>query len=157
MTMTRIAESVEVNAPTEEVFAFASDWRYWEKWWVGVSGFKPTTEVTRGNGTRYAYKAWMAGLTVDLETEIQDFIENVGWRGRVTRGMPHKTQWVFEAKGNSTRLTYILEYNFPIPVLGALLDILIVQPGWRRRLKKSLHNLKLHLEGRGESHALSAA
>ncbi len=54
MMMTRIAESVEINAPVEEVFVFASDWRYWEKWWLGVSDFKPTTDVTRGNGTRYA-------------------------------------------------------------------------------------------------------
>jgi len=153
MTMTRIAESVEVNAPVEEVFAFASDWRYWEKWWLGVSGFKPTTEVTRGNGTRYAYKAWVAGVTVDLETEIQDFVENVGWRGTVTKGLPHRTQWVFEAKGDTTRLAYILEYSLPIPVLGSLLDFLLMQPGWRRLLKRSLRNLKLHFEERGGSRA----
>jgi uncharacterized membrane protein len=151
--MTRIAESVEVNAPLEEVFAYASDWRYWEKWWLGVSRFQPTTEVTRGNGTRYAYKAWIAGLTVGLETEIQDFVENVGWRGTVTKGLPHRTQWVFEAKGDTTRLTYILEYSLPIPLLGRLLDVLLMRPGWRRRLKRSLENLKLYFEKRGSARA----
>lgn len=156
MTMTRIAESVEVNAPVEKVFAFASDWRYWEKWWLGVSDFKPTTEVTGGNGTRYAYKAWAAGLTVHLETEIRDFVENVGWRGVVTKGLPHTTQWVFEAKGGTTRLTYILEYSLPIPLLGVLLDFLLMQPGWRRRLKRSLRNLKLHFEERGGLRAAGA-
>jgi uncharacterized membrane protein len=151
--MTRIAESVEVNAPVGEVFAFASDWRYWEKWWLAVSDFRPTTEVTRGNGTRYAYKAWVAGLTVDLEAEIQDFVENVGWRAMGTKGIPHRTQWVFEAKGDTTRLTYILEYSLPIPVLGVLLDFLLMRPGWRRLLKKSLRNLKLRFQERGGSRA----
>jgi hypothetical protein len=146
MTMTRIAQSVEVNAPVEAVFAFASDWRYWEKWWLGVSGFKPATEVTRGNGARYAYKAWVAGLSIEIETEIQDFVENVGWRGTVTKGLPHRAQWVFEAKDDTTRFTYILEYSLRIPVLGALLDSLLVQPGWRRLLKRSLRNLQLHFE-----------
>ncbi len=153
MTMTRIAESVEVNAPVEEVFAFASDWRYWEKWWLSVSDFRPTTEVTRGNGTRYAYKAWVAGLTVDLEAEIRDFVENVGWRATGSKGIPHRTQWVFEAHGDTTRLTYILEYSLPIPLLGPLLDILLMRPGWRRRLQKSLQNLKLHFEERDSTQA----
>jgi hypothetical protein len=98
MGMTRIAESAEVRAPVAEVFEFASDWRRWEEWWLGVSDFQPATEVTRGNGTRYAYKAWVAGVSVHLETEIQDFVENAGWRGVATKGLAHQTQWVFEAK-----------------------------------------------------------
>ena len=146
MSMTRVEASVEVNAPLEEVFAFASDWRRWDDWWEGVSGFHPTTEITRGNGTRYAYKAWIAGLPLNVETEIHDFVENVGWRGMVTRGVPHRTQWVFEAKGDATRLTYILEYSLPVPVLGPLADSLLMRPGWRRRLETSLRNLKIHLE-----------
>jgi uncharacterized membrane protein len=145
MAMTKIEASVEIPAPIGEVFAYASDWRYWEDWWEGVSSFKPTTERTRGTGTRYAYKAWVAGLTVNLETEIHDFVENVGWRGVVTKGMPHRTQWVFEAKGAATRLTYILEYSLPVP----LLDSLLMKPGWGRRLERSLQNLKLYFQRKG--------
>jgi uncharacterized membrane protein len=148
MTMTRVEASVDVLALIEKVFAYASDYRRWEDWWIGVSSFTPTTELTRGNGTRYAYKAWVAGLKLNLETEIHDFKENVGWTGIVTKGIPHRTQWVFEAKGDTTRLTYILEYNLPVPLLGALLDNLLMKPGWHRRLERSLQNLKLHFEGR---------
>jgi uncharacterized membrane protein len=151
MAMTRIEASVDIAAPIEEVFAYASDWRVWEDWWEGVSSFKPTTERTRGTGTRYAYKAWVAGLKVNLETEIHDFVENVGWRGVVTKGMPHRTRWLFEAKGYTTRLTYILEYSLPVPLLGTMLDSLLMRPGWRRRLERSLQNLKLHFEGHGSS------
>lgn len=102
--MKRIEASVEINAPVAEVFAFASDWQRWE----GVSKFRPTTQVTRGNGTRYAYKCWVAGMTLDLETEIHEFVENVGWRGRGVdmKRRPHRTQWVFEPKGDKTR-TYL--------------------------------------------------
>ena len=64
--MRRIEASVEIQAPVADVFAFASDWQRWEDWWEGVSQFRPTTEVTRGNGTRYAYKAWIAGMTSRL-------------------------------------------------------------------------------------------
>jgi uncharacterized membrane protein len=151
MAMTRVEASVEVNAPVVEVFAYASDWRRWEEWWQGVSEFRPTTAVTRGNGTRYAYKAWVAGMTINVETEIHDFVENVGWKGVVTKGPPHRTQWVFEAKGDTTRLTYILEYRLPVPLLGPLLDSLLMRPGWQRMLEVSLKNLKSHFEGQGRS------
>ncbi len=146
MPMTKITASVEVNAPLDDVWAFASDWRHWDDWWDGVSGFRPTTEVTRGNGARYAYRTWIAGLKLNLETEIFDFVEKVGWRGVVTKGPPHRTQWVFESKGPGTRLTYTLEYSLPIPLLGALLDSLLMRPGWQHRLETSLHNLKQHFE-----------
>jgi len=146
--MTRVEASVDIQAPLAEVFAYASDWRKWEDWWEGVSDFKPTTELTRGSGTRYAYKAWIAGITLNLETEINEFAENVGWKGIVTKGPPHRTQWIFEGLGDHTRLTYILEYSLPVPVLGSLLDILFMRPGWQRRLEKSLQNLKVFFEKR---------
>ena len=64
MAVTRVESRVEIAAPVETVFAYASDWRTWDEWWVGVSGFRPTTAVTRGNGARYAYKARLAGVAV---------------------------------------------------------------------------------------------
>ncbi len=145
--MQKIEKSVEIDAPIVDVFAYASDWRRWEEWWEGVTKFRPTTQVTRGNGARYAYKAWVAGLTVNLETEIRDFEENAGWTGIATKGPPHRTQWVFEEKGQRTRLTYILEYDLSWPVLGPILDFLLMRPGWRRMLEHSLRNLKTQLEG----------
>jgi hypothetical protein len=144
--MKEIQENVEIDAPLADVFAYASDWRLWEHWWEGVAQFRPTTESMRGNGTRYAYKAWIAGMTLNLETEIHDFAENVGWRGVATKGPPHRTKWVFEAKGDKTRLTYILEYELPWPVIGPLLDALLMRPGWRRMLGQSLQNLRAHFD-----------
>lgn len=145
--MRRIEASVEIQAPVADVFAFASDWQRWEDWWEGVSQFRPTTEVTLGNGTRYAYKAWIAGMTFNLETEIHEFTKNVSWKGVATKGPPHRTQWVFEAKNDKTQLTYILEYDLPWPLLGPILDALLMRPGWQRMLEHSLRNLKTHFEG----------
>jgi hypothetical protein len=53
---------------------------------------------------------------------------------------------VFEPKGTGTRLTYVLEYSLPVPIVGRLLDSLLMRPGWQRRLENSLQNLKRHFE-----------
>jgi hypothetical protein len=146
MSMTKMSSTVEIRASLEDVWAYASDWRRWEEWWEGVSDFRPTTELCRGNGTRYRYRAWIAGVKLTLETEISEFVEKVGWRGSVTKGPPHRTQWIFEGDGPRTRLTYILEYSLPVPLLGGLLDSVIMRPGWQKRLDASLDKLKQHFE-----------
>jgi hypothetical protein len=40
--MGRVEASIDVNAPLVDVFAFASDWRHWDDWWEGASGFGAT-------------------------------------------------------------------------------------------------------------------
>jgi hypothetical protein len=150
MKLTKVEASTEIDSPISDVFAYASDWKHWEEWWVGATDFKPTTKIDRGNGARYSYKAWVAGMKLNLETESHYFKENVGWQGIVREGLPHKIQWLFEYKAGKTKLIYILEYDLPWLLIGPLLNIFIVRPGWQRRLDKSLNNLKIHFEGSQE-------
>jgi len=140
--MTRIEDSVIIHAPVRAVFAYASDWRTWSDWFEGVSDFRPTTVVTRGNGARYAYRARLMGLPANVETEIQEFAEDQGWTGVATRGLPHRTHWRFESHGQSTKFTYALEYQLPVPLLGAVLDVALMRRAWRRTIGKSLANLQ---------------
>ena len=116
----------------------------WPEWFEGVSNFRPMSEVVRGNGARYAYRARLMGVPANVETEIREFAENQGWTGVATRGLSHRTFWWFEAQGKSTRFTYALEYQLPIPLLGTVLDTLIVKREWRRIIEKSLSNLQGH-------------
>ena len=140
--MTRIEKNINITAPIDEVFAFASDYKKWGIWFEGVSEFRPTTNLINGNGARYAYKAKMMGLSVDVETELFDFVEHEGWKGRAIKGMPHTTFWIFESTNDGTRFTYALEYELKIPLLGRILDSAIMQPQWNRIISKSLENLR---------------
>ena len=142
--MTRIESHVIIDAAVEEVFEFAADWRKWSDWFEGVSEFRATGEVTRGSGARYAYRARMLGIPAKVETEIHEFVENKGWTGVATRGLPHRTQWIFEPLSDTTKFTYVLEYKLPVPVVGALLDSLFVRREWRRIIDRSLQNLRTH-------------
>ncbi len=142
--MTKIEESVIVDAPVDAVFGYASDWRRWSDWFDGLSGVRPTSEMTRGSGARYSYSVRVMGLPAIVETEIYDFVEGRGWTGVGTRGLPHRTHWLFEAQGQSTRFTYTLEYRLPVPVLGAALDALVLKREWRGILRRSLSNVRGH-------------
>ena len=147
--MTRVEDSVIVDAPVHAVFAYASDWRRWPEWFEGVSDFRPTTDATRGTGARYAYRARLMGIAARVETEVRDFVEDQGWTGIAIRGLPHRTHWRFEAQGESTRFTYTLEYQLPVPLLGSVVDTLLVRGQWRRIIGRSMSNLRRHFSHPG--------
>jgi uncharacterized protein YndB with AHSA1/START domain len=136
-----------VEAPVQEVFAYASDWRLWADWFYGFSDCTPLTEIERGNGAIYDYRMRVLGVSFRVQTEIHDFVENKGWSGVGMKGVPHKTTWIFEALGDRTRFTYVAEYSLPIPILGSIVSSLFFDPEWRRILKKSLNEFSAHFNG----------
>jgi uncharacterized membrane protein len=142
--MTKIEDSIIIDAPAAEVFAYASDWRRWPEWFEGLSDVRSTSGVSRGTGARYSYRARVLGVSVSVETELQDFVEGLGWTGAGTRGLPHRTHWRFEAQGQSTKFTYGLEYRLPPPLLGPMLDALFARREWRGIIRRSLLNVQRH-------------
>lgn len=148
--MTRIEHSVEIDAPLEEVFDYASDWQRWPEWFEGVSEFTPVTDTAAGNGARYTYTAKLMGIPAAVETEIHDFIENAGWIGVGTKGLPHQTRWVFERYNGNTRFTYTLEYRLPLSIIGVVLDYVFVRRSWENIIEKSLRNLSMRFESNPE-------
>lgn len=142
--MTKIEDSVIIDAPIEAVFAYASDWCRWPEWFEGLTDVRSTSEIVRGTGARYAYRVRVLGLPARVETELRDFEEGRGWTGVGTRGLPHRTHWRFETEGRSTRFTYGLEYRLPPALLGAVLDALLAKREWRGIIRRSLANLREH-------------
>jgi coenzyme Q-binding protein COQ10 len=140
--MARVNTSIFIEAPVEEVFQFAIDWQKWEDWFVGVSGFRMTNPKEFGNGSRFSYKTKMLGLSVKVETEINNFVLNQGWTGKATKGMPHQTHWLFEAENSGTRFSYTLEYKLPLGFLGKFIDKYVMEPQWGKIIGTSLENLE---------------
>ncbi len=76
--MIRIEHSTIIQAPVEQVFSYAADYRKWPEWYEGVSDITPTTAVTEGNNARYAYRVCVMAISAGVETEIHDFVQNRG-------------------------------------------------------------------------------
>jgi uncharacterized membrane protein len=140
--MSRVEKSIRINAPAEKVFRFAADYQNWDTFFVGVSDVRPTTEKTWGDGSRFVYKATIMGIPMPVGTEIHSFVENEGWRGKSFKGVEHRTQWIFEPTDAGTEFTFAVDYKMPLPVLGDILDKLIVKREWEGIVVGSLQNLK---------------
>jgi uncharacterized protein YndB with AHSA1/START domain len=134
--MTRIERSIIIPAPVEDVFSYAADYRTWATWFDGASDVRASAAIAQGNGARYAYRVRMMGVSASVETEVHDFVVNSGWRGVATRGVPHETSWICREVEEGTSLTYSLEYRLPVPLLGSIVESLLMRPQWERFIEK---------------------
>ncbi len=142
--MSTVSGQVLIHASPHEVFSVASDWQQWSEWFAGTSDFRAVTSQTRGNGSRYAYRARLLGIAVPVETEICDFVEGRGWRGVSRRGPRHETSWQFTPEGDGTRFVFSMEYQ--LPFIPGFIDRWLVRPAWQRLAQRSADNLKLRIE-----------
>ncbi len=144
--MQKVERTTIIEAPVQEVFSYAANWQFWTDWFAGFTDCSPITEVETGNGAIYDYKMWVLGIPFKAQTEIHNFVENKGWSGHRVKGVPHKTTWIFEDLEGRTKFSYIVEYSLPIPILGPILCLLLMNGAWRSILKKSLNNLTAHFQ-----------
>ena len=144
--MTEIKRSINIIAPVEKVFKYASDYKKWSEFFEGVSDFKPITTITRGSGSKYIYKAKALGMNVTVGTEVQQFKENEGWIGKSFKGLEHQTQWIFGKSNGNTEFTFIQRYKLPFYLGGKLIDKMFAEPAWIKIIENSLHNLKRIME-----------
>ena len=144
--MGKVGSSVEIHVPVERVIAFLEDWHNAEKWYEGIYDWKPTTEITTGNGARFSYKVKDLGWEIQYETELYDHVKNQAFKLRSIKGPKVDEHYSFEPIEGGTRVTYTMDYDVPLPVLGGLLDALVFKSLWARRVQATLQNLKRLLE-----------
>jgi len=65
--MTQVEPSVIVEAPLENVYAYASDWRNFKRYFVYVRDVRPLTEKTLGEGARLELRVRFRGLALMSE------------------------------------------------------------------------------------------
>ena len=141
-----IKKTIVINATPEEVFNFTGDWRNLPKYQTGIKNWQPTTEDTRGEGARFSYTTNELGMEFDIETEIIEVTLNEERVWKTVSGADIEAKYLFESQNGKTKTTYILDYNLPIPIIGNILDVLLVRESRELWVENMLQNLKTIIE-----------
>ena len=145
--MARIKQSVEIKAPVEKVFDFVvSEWEKEMNFFEGIYDWQSGSEGRMGNGFQISYKAKILGVETKIEMEVNDYVKNKGWVATSTTGPKTIGEWRFAPVNEGTRFTYVLDYQMPMPIIGGIIDTLLVKGTWVRFIDRSLQNLKNALE-----------
>ena len=149
--MAHIEGNVRINASVEDVFSFVADWRNVAECCEGIYDYHAIGEIAEGLGARFSYRTRspVAG-EISYVMEVADFKENRGITFKSVEGAGREERWWFvEEPGwpRGTRVVYDLRYTVPVPVIGGLVDSLLVKKQWTDQAQKSLLKIKSKVEG----------
>lgn len=142
--MAEASESIHIDRPVEEVFAYLDDPHNHAEVTPSIADVRNVRPLDNG-GKRLEYTYEMAGVGVDgeLVEQIHEGEERMVFemRGRLTG----QIELVFEERDGGTEVTYGAEYDIPGRVLSTAATPLVERYN-ERELRTTLENLKSELE-----------
>ncbi|MXR51961.1 SRPBCC family protein [Halovenus sp. WSH3] len=142
--MTAVSESIEIDRPVSEVFAYLDDPHNHATITPGITDIRNVEPLDNG-GKRLEHTYEMAGVGIDGELVEQIHEENERMRFEMRGRLTGEIDLRFEDLDGRTRVTYSAEYDIPGRVLSAAAEPVVKRYN-RRQLRKTLDNLKRELE-----------
>lgn len=137
-------DSIVINHPVEEVFAYLTDVTNWPRWNMVVGNVEQTPPGPLEKGTKLRGAAEVMGRTMQYSGEILEYDPNRKVVQKMRVGPAElQTNWLFERLGDSTRLTIRSEgkTSGPSIIAGPLMDRAV-----KKQIEESLARLKAILE-----------
>ncbi|MFC1963648.1 SRPBCC family protein [Chloroflexota bacterium] len=121
--MARVEKSTTINAPLEKVFNYIAEPTNLLEIWPSLIDVKDVYWIVTGRRARWAYK--MAGILFEGTAEDSEYKVNDRIVTETKQGIRSTIAWIFKPDADGTKVTLIVEYSVPIPVLGKLAEIII--------------------------------
>ena len=142
--MSKLERSITINAPVEKVFDYIHNQANLPKIWpslIEITDLKPLPNG--GWSNRWRYK--MAGIHLSGTSEDIEHVTNQRIVSKTKGGVNSVQTWTFQPEDGGTKATFAVEYNLPVPVLGAVAEAVIVKMN-EQEGKTILENLKAIME-----------
>lgn len=137
---------MDIERPTEEVFAYITDPSRFPEWQLDVVSARLSDGGSRGVGSRFITTRRIGFIQRTTTQETVDVDEPRTWAARTIGGpVSLLAKVAVEPRGDTTRSRVTLSFDFAGRGIGRLLAPLIRRMA-AREAPKSLQNLKRRLE-----------
>ena len=141
--MAKVERSITINAPAEKVFAYIEDPMNQLEWFPGLMEVKDVTGKAVGSRHRFTYK--MIGLRLEGESTTKEYIPNERIVTQSKGGIVSTWTWTFTPEDGRTKLSIVVEYSIPVPVLGKVAEAVALK--WTaREADMAAANIKAKME-----------
>jgi ribosome-associated toxin RatA of RatAB toxin-antitoxin module len=143
--MVKVERSILIKAPVQEVFDYVADVSSNVEMIPGMIDVRDFEDTPNHIGAHYRWTYKMAGIKFDGETKV------VGWENQkrlVTEskgGINAKWDFSFGVEASGSKLSVVVEYEVPVPVLGKLAEAVVRRQN-EKELELALSNVKAHVE-----------
>ncbi|TEU12337.1 MAG: hypothetical protein E3J25_07120 [Anaerolineales bacterium] len=143
--MVKLEKCIIINAPVEKVFAYAEDPMSNLEWLPGIVEVKDVTRTEQGVGTHFRWAYKMAGLRFEGESTFTEYVPNERIVTQSEGGIVSTWTWTYEPHDGGTKVSLVLEYTVPIPVLGKLAEAVVLKQN-ERNADQAMANIKAKVE-----------
>ena len=142
--MAKLERSITINAPVEKVFAYIENPMNELEWLPSTIEVKDVNGQGVGTHSRFAYK--IVGIRFEGESTITEHVPNKRLVTESKGGIVSTWTWTFQPHDNGTRLSVVVDYTIPIPVLGKIAEAFVLRQN-EREADLAMANIKGRLEG----------
>jgi len=142
--MTKVERSFKINAPVEKVFSYVTDPRNELEYIPSITDIRDITG--QGVGQRFGWTYKMLGIPLKGKDEVTEYVPNQRYVQKSTGGIVSTWTWTFQPEAGGTRLSLVVEYTIPVPVLGKVGERLALRQT-EREADLAMATLKDRLEG----------
>ncbi len=142
--MATIKKSININAPVEKVFEYASKPEILPEIWPSMIEVKNIKDLPNG-GHSFDWVYKMAGMRLNGSSEDIEVVPNERTVSRTSGGIESTVTWEYLPVDDGTKFTSTTEYKVPIPLLGKLAESIIVKMN-ENETEVILANLKARME-----------
>lgn len=147
--MPALAETIEIDSPPAEVFAYATDFSHFADWQGGIVSAHPQSAVPPTLGARAAVTRKVGPRKLDTVEEIIQFDPPRSWAVLGTGGPTGAiAKGTIEPLADGTRSRVTISLDFEARGVGKLLVSLVIRRQARKQLPKNARQLKHQLEQR---------
>ena len=135
-----IGEGITVNAPIEKVFSYLSDPSNLSEFWPGLVSVADVKSLQDG-GYRANWEYKMAGRLFKGTGEYTEIVPNKSLVIETTGDIRSVLTWIFSSQAGRTRVSLVIKYKIPIPLIGKLAEAIILKMN-EQELSLMMSNLR---------------
>lgn len=147
--MAKIEKVTRLKAPIGDVFAYIADFRTIKDYNPSILQVKRLSDGHAAKGDRYELSLSMFGRKLQPVLTITELRENELIATRLDAFIPASEKRIFKQEGNETDFTFTIEFSSGWPLIGSLVDIILVRLFARRQADTEVRLLEkcFNLEG----------
>ena len=123
--MAKVDKEVWIESPIENIFGYISNPSNLPEVWPSLMDIKDIKSLPNGGySCRWLYK--MLGMRFQGFAEYTQIVPNKFFVVETKGGINSTISWTVRSRENKTRVTLTIDYKVPVPVLGKLAEIIVL-------------------------------
>jgi ligand-binding SRPBCC domain-containing protein len=140
--MGQISKSIKIKAPLPKVFAYVTNPENWTRYVPSLISVKNISNDPPVKGTTFDWTYRVLGMNFRGKGTVSAYVKDRKFAIQMHGAFPITETFLFEAEGDSTRLSFEVSYELPGKVLSVVSKMPVIERVHSREAGEVIKRLK---------------